>query len=78
MKMFREDASLPVSLPLSKRIRTAYSKCGRGRGGQHNLYSLEILLGSDFTPYNFLLKPSQTGSQLGGLVISKTCWHSGP
>lgn len=77
MKMFQEDASLPVSLPLSKRIRTAYSKCGRGWGG-HNLYSLEILLGSNFTPCNFLLKPSQTGAQLGGFVISKTCWHSGP
>lgn len=38
-----------------------------------NLYSLEILFGSNFTPYNFLLKPSQTGSQLGELVISKMC-----
>lgn len=51
MKMFQETTGLPVSLPLTKRIRkVVFQLCGVGEGD--SLYSPRIFLGSNFSPYN--------------------------
>ena len=51
MKMFQETIGLPVSLPLTERIRkVVFQPCGVGEGD--SLYSPGIYLGSNFSPYN--------------------------
>lgn len=75
LKMFQENKSLPVSLPLSERIGKAFSKCMCVGGLERRpfIFARGSYLKVILLPVIFLFKPCWTLVLIWVTVISKIC-----